>query len=70
MCVYIYIYTFFLMIFSIMIYHRIFNIVLVLYNRPLMFIHFAYSSLPLMIPNSQSIPPPHAFPFSNHKFVL
>ena len=44
------------MFFSIMIYHRILNIVLVLYNRTLMFIHFAYSSLPLMIPNSQSIP--------------
>ena len=44
------------MFFSIMIYHRILNTVLMLSNRTLMFIHFAYSSLPLMIPNSQSIP--------------
>ena len=49
---------FFLMFLAIMIYHRMLNIVLVLYNRTLMFIHFAYSSLPLMIPNSQSVPPP------------
>ena len=56
--IYIYIYIFFFMFFSIMVYHRILNIVLpVLYSRTLLFTHYIHNSLHLLIPNSQSIPP-------------
>ena len=55
----IYIHIFILFqIFSIMVYHRILNIVLpVLYSRTLLFTHYIHNSLHLLIPNSQSISP-------------
>ena len=49
----LYMYVFF----SIMVCHRILNIVSVLYNRIMLFIHPIYCSLHLLIPNSQSFPP-------------
>ena len=55
----IHIYTFFFIFFSIMVYHRILNIV-----RTLLFIHSTYNSLHLLIPNSQSIPPPPLSPLA------
>ena len=56
------IYIFFFISFSIMIYYRMLNIVLVLYSKTLLFICFIYNSLHLLIPNSQSISP---LPFSS-----
>ena len=44
-------------VFSIMIYHRILNIIPWLYSRTLLFICSIYNSLHLKIPNSQSTPP-------------
>ena len=61
-----YIYTFF-HIFSIMVSHRILNIVHYAYSRTLTFIHSAYNSLYLLTPNSQSNPP---HPPGNHKSGL
>ena len=62
-----YIYIFFFIFFSIMAYHRIVNIVFpMLYSRILLFIHSIYSSLHLLIPNSQSFPPLLP-PLGNHK---
>ena len=52
----LYIHPFFFTFFSIMVYHKTLNIVL--YSRTLLFIHFLYNSLHLLIPNSQSFPPP------------
>ena len=49
----IYIYRFF----SITVYHRTLNIVLMLYSRILLLIPFMYDSLHLLTPASQSIPP-------------
>ena len=39
----------------------------VLYNRTLLFIPSIYNSLHLLIPNSQSIPPPPTLPLGNQK---
>ena len=43
--VYIYIYTLFFVFFAIIVYHIILNIILMLYNRTLLFIHSLYKSL-------------------------
>ena len=45
-------------------------IVPVLYSRTLLFIHSICNSLHLLVPNSQSIPPPLPFPLGNHRTVL
>ena len=52
----IHVHTFFLIFFSIMVYHRILNIYPVLYSRTLLFIHPIYNNLRLLTPNFQSIP--------------
>ena len=39
------------------------------YSRTLFFIHSMYNSLPLLISNSQNIPPPLPLPLGNHKSV-
>ena len=53
-CVYIYIYihTFFFILFSIMVYHRVLNIVSVLYSITLLFSHPIYKSLHLLTSTS------------------
>ena len=66
----IHIYTFFFIFFSIMVYHRILNIVPCVYSRALLFIHFLFNSLHLLTSNSQSIPLPPPLAFGNHKSVL
>ena len=48
-CVYVYIHSF-LLFFSIMVYHRILNIVLLLYSRTLLFNHSVYKRLHLLTP--------------------
>ena len=53
--------------YSILVYHRILNIVPVLYSRTLLFIHPGYIGLHLLIPNSQSNPPLLPLPLGNHK---
>ena len=58
---YTYRHSFFLIFFSTMVYHRILNIVPVLYSSVL-FIHLIYNSLPLPIPKPQPVPPPSTFP--------
>ena len=50
-----------------MVYHRILNIVPVLYHRCLSIL---YNSLHLLIPNSQSFPSWHFLPLDNHSSVL
>ena len=42
----------------------------VLYSRTLLFIHSIYTTLHLLIPNSQSIPTPPLLPLGNHKSVF
>ena len=54
--------------FSIMVYHRMLNIVL--YSRTLLSIHFLCNSLYLLIPNSQSFPPLSPLPLGNCTSVL
>ena len=49
---------------SVVVYHRIFNIVLCLYRWTL-FIHPVYKSLPLPTPASHSTPPPSPPPFAS-----
>ena len=61
-CVYTPTHTFFIF-FSIIVYHRILNYT-VLYSRILSFIHCLYTSLHLLIPNSQSILPIPTFPLA------
>ena len=41
-----------------------------LYSRTLFFIDSIYNSSHLLIPNSQSIPPPDPLPLGNHKSVV
>ena len=65
--IYIYMYSF---LCSFLVYPRILSIVPVLYYRTLLFSHFMYNSLHLLIPNSQSIPPPLLLPLGNHKSVF
>ena len=51
-----------------MVHHRILNIVpcvIVLVNRTVLLIHLKYSSVHLLTPNSQSIPPPPCLPLGN-----
>ena len=55
---YIYIYKFFFIFSSTMVYHRILNIVPMLYSRSLLLIHPIYNSLHLLTPNSQPFRPP------------
>ena len=50
----IHIYIFLYVFFSVMIYDRILN--MVLYSRILLLVHPVYTSLHLLVPNSQSIP--------------
>ena len=59
--------TFFFVFFSIMVYHRILSIVPLLCSMALLFIHSVYNSMHLLIPHSQSFPPP---PPGNHEPVL
>ena len=61
-CIYIF--------FSIMVYYRMLNIVPCAIRRTLLFIYFTFSSLYLLISNSQFIPSSPPFPFSNRKFVF
>ena len=61
-CVHTPTHTFFIF-FSIIVYHRILNYT-VLYSRILSFIHCLYTSLHLLIPNSQSILPIPTFPLA------
>ena len=61
--------TFLFKFFSIMVYHRVLNIVLILYSRTLLFIHLMYSSLHLLIPNSVH-PSSTQLPFNSHKSFL
>ena len=49
-------YIFFFIFFSITVYHKILNSS-ELYSRTLLFTHSIYNNLPLLIPNSQFIPP-------------
>ena len=49
--------TLFSIFFSIMVYHRILNIVPVLYSGALLFIHPIYNSLHLLISDSHATPP-------------
>ena len=64
-------YTVFCIFFSIMVYHRISNIVpCAIYSRTLLFIHSICNSLRLLTPNSQSVPPRPPLPLGNHKSVL
>ena len=66
-------YTLFFILFSIMAYHRILNIIpsanqdLVVYPSCVFCI---LCSLHLLIPNSQSIPASFPLPLGNHKYVL
>ena len=53
----LYAYMHFFMLFSTVVYHRILNIVPVLYSRTLLFIHLICNSLRLLTPNSQCFPP-------------
>ena len=48
------------MFFPIMVYHRILNKFPVLFGRIVLFIRPMYTSFRLLIPNSQSFPPPPA----------
>ena len=66
---YIYIYTHILFVFfSTMIYHRMLNIVLCSIQYDLVvYSSSVYSSLHLLIRNSQAIPLPPSFPLTNHK---
>ena len=59
------IYIVFFIFFSIMVYHRMLNIVPCAYTR-ILFIHSIYTRLHLPIPNSQS----HPLPFGKHQSVL
>ena len=61
--------TFLFKFFSIMVYHRVLNIVLILYSRTLLFIHLMYSSLHLLIPNSVH-PSSTQLPFKSQVFSL
>ena len=61
--------TFFFIFFSIMVYHKTLNTVLMLYNRTLLFTYPIYINLHLLIPNSRSIPLP-ALHLGNHSSVL
>ena len=63
--------TLFFIFFSIMVYHRILPIVPCASCSTLLFAHPMYNSLHLLIPNSQSLPPPALSPLAtNHKSVL
>ena len=53
-----YIYIFFFIFFSIVVCHKILTTVPCAYNWILLFIHPIYDSVNLLIPNSQSFPPP------------
>ena len=66
----IHIYTFFFIFFSIIVITGYWIEFPVLYSRTLSFILSIYNSLHLLIPNSQSVPPPPFFPLGNHKSVL
>ena len=66
----IHICTFFFIFFSVMVHHRILNIVPCAISRTLLFIHSLCNSLHLLIPNSQSTPLPPPLPLGNHKSVL
>ena len=59
-------YIFFLIFFSITVYHRVLNIVLSTIHRTLMFIHPIYTRL--LIPNSPSIPFPIPSPLADFTF--
>ena len=61
-----YIYSF-LIVFSIMVYHRILSVVSMLYSKTLLFIHSKCKNLDLTTPNSQSIILPSLCPIDNHK---
>ena len=52
------IYTFFIIFFSIMVYHRILNIVPCLLSKTLLFIHYIYTSFHPLTPNSHFDPLP------------
>ena len=61
--------TFCFIFFSIMVYHKTLNTVLVLYKRMLLFIYPIYINLHLLVPNSRSIPLP-TLHLGNHSSVL
>ena len=63
---YTYICTLFFIFFSIIVYHRILNIVPCAACRILLFLHPMYNSLHLLIPNSQSNPPPALSPLATN----
>ena len=73
---YIYIYIYFFSYSFPLVYHRILNVVPYAICKTLLFIHSIYSSLQLLISNSQSLPLPHAlattrlFPISVSLFLL
>ena len=54
----------FFMFFCVMVYHRVLNIIACVTQQILLFIHPTYNSLHLLIPNSQSFPPPPTFPLT------
>ena len=74
--IYIYIYIYFFSYSFPLAYHRILNVVPCATHKTLLFIHSIYSSLQLLISNSQSLPLPHAlattrlFPMSVSLFLL
>ena len=63
------IYIFLFVFFSIMVYHRILSTVPCAIQQDLV-VYPSYTSLHLLIPNSQSIPPPLPLPLGNHKSAL
>ena len=50
-----------------MVYPRMLNIAPCIYSGALLLIHSIYKSLPLLTPNSQSIPLPPSLPLEKHK---
>ena len=64
----LYMYIYIYILFSIMVYYRILNIIPVLYSRTLLFTHPIHNSLYLLTLNSYSIPsPPRLLVLGNHK---
>ena len=65
-----YIHTFFFIFFSFVVSHRVSNIVPSAIQQYLLFIHSLYTNLYLLIPNSQSLPPPLLPSLGSQKSVL
>ena len=61
-------YIFFFVFFSIMVYHRILNIVpCAIQSDTVVYPSYIHNSLHLLVPNAQSFPPLHTLPLGNHK---